>query len=154
MKTLTIGDTVPHFKAVDHLGNPFDSNEIIGKKILVLYFYPKDNTPGCTAQACEFRNQYDDFKMLGAEVIGVSGDTIDTHDTFAQRYKLPFRLLDDQDKKIRTAFGVPTSFFGLLPGRVTYVVDLSGTIVFMFDSTFKATQHIAKALAAVEKLLQ
>ena len=149
---LKIGDKLPNFTAKDNLGNDFDSQNYNGQKPLVIYFYPKDNTPGCTAQACSFRDQYQDFTDLGAEVIGISSDSESSHQTFTNKFKLPFILLSDANSKIRKAFGVPTALFGLLPGRVTYVADKTGTIVMIFDSMM-ATKHIPKALAAVKKLV-
>ena len=148
--TLQVGDKIPNFSAKDSNGNDFDSASIIGKKPIVLYFYPKDNTPGCTAQACSFRDQYEDFKDLGAEVIGISSDSVQSHEKFAKRYKLPFVLLSDSDKKLRNLFGVKTNLFGLLPGRVTYVADKNGIIKLVFDS-MNATSHIPKAFAIVKK---
>lgn len=149
---LKVGDTIPHFTAKDTNGNDFDSKSIVGHKPLVIYFYPKDNTPGCTAQACSFRDQYEDFKDLGAEVIGISGDSSDSHQKFAKQYKLPFILLSDSDTKIRKLFGVPAALFGLLPGRVTYVTDKNGVVQMIFDSML-ATKHIPKALSAIKKLV-
>ena len=149
---LKVGDLIPFFTAKDTNGNDFDSQKYIGQKALVVYFYPKDNTPGCTAQACSFRDQYEDFTDLGAEVIGISSDSQKSHENFASKYKLPFILLSDKDKKIRELFGVPTGMFGLLPGRVTYVADQTGKIVMIFDSML-ATKHIPKALEAVKKLV-
>jgi len=146
------GDNVPKFTTTDTKGNPFDSATIVGKKPLVLYFYPKDNTPGCTAQACSFRDQYEDFLDLGAEVIGVSGDDFTSHQKFTSQYRLPFLLLSDTDKKIRKLFGVPTALLGMLPGRVTYVIDANGIIQMVFNSML-AGQHIPKALAAVKKIV-
>jgi peroxiredoxin Q/BCP len=150
---LKIGDTIPSFTARDTNGTDFDSQNIVGKKPLVIYFYPKDNTPGCTAQACSFRDQYEDFTDLGAEVIGVSSDSIGSHQKFTKQYKLPFILLSDTDKKIRKLFGVPSGMFGLLPGRVTYVTDKNGVIQMIFDSMM-ATKHIPKALEAIKKLVK
>lgn len=149
---LKVGDKIPNFTSKDANGNDFDSQSIVGQKPLVIYFYPKDNTPGCTTQACSFRDQYEDFKDLGAEVIGISSDTVASHLKFSKQYKLPFILLSDFDKKIRKAFGVPTGLFGLLPGRVTYVTDKNGVIKMIFDSML-ATNHITKALQAIKKLV-
>jgi thioredoxin-dependent peroxiredoxin len=149
---LQVGDKIPNFIAKDTQGNDFDSQSIVGQKPLVIYFYPKDNTPGCTAQACSFRDQYEDFTDLGAEVIGISSDSSKSHEKFATRYKLPFILLSDYDKKIRNSFGVPSGMFGLLPGRVTYVADKNGIIKMIFDSMM-ATKHIPKALEAIKKLI-
>ena len=147
---LKIGDKAPSFTAVDADGTPFDSNDIIGKKPVVIYFYPKDNTPGCTAQACGFRDAYEDFIDFGAEVIGVSSDTVSSHKKFTKQFKLPFILLSDSDKKIRKLFGVPNQLFGLLPGRVTYIINKEGTVKMIFDSVM-ATKHIAIALESLKK---
>lgn len=149
---IQVGDVVPQFSAVDTQGNLFDSASVVGEKPVVLYFYPKDNTPGCTAQACSFRDQYEDFLDLGAEVIGISSDGLASHQKFTAQYQLPFLLLSDTDKKIRKLFGVPTAFLGLLPGRVTYVVDAKGVVQMVFNSML-AGQHIPKALEAVKKIV-
>lgn len=137
------GDLVPDFSAKTQNGVVFNWSDYKGKSI-VLYFYPKDNTPGCTTQACGFRDEYSDFRDLGAEVIGVSGDSEVSHEQFAGKYRLPFILLSDSDKKIRKLFGVPTSLFGLIPGRVTYVIDKEGVVQLVFNS-MKANGHIQKA---------
>jgi len=149
---LQVGDKIPNFKAKDSTGNEFDSTSIVGLKPVVFYFYPKDNTPGCTAQACSFRDQYEDFKDLGAEVVGISSDSVSSHEKFAKRYKLPFLLLSDDNKKLRNLFGVKTNLFGLLPGRVTYVADKDGIIQLIFDS-MNATSHIPKALTLLRKFV-
>ena len=146
---LKIGDKAPSFAAVDANGTSFDSKDIIGKKPVVIYFYPKDNTPGCTMQACGFRDSYEDFIDLGAEVIGVSSDTVNSHKKFTNQYKLPFILLSDSDKKLRKLFGVPDKLFGLLPGRVTYIINKEGTITMIFDSVL-ATKHISIALRSLK----
>jgi peroxiredoxin Q/BCP len=148
---LQLGDKIPAFSAKDNNGNIFESSSIVGQKPVVFYFYPKDNTPGCTAQACSFRDQYEDFKDLGAEVIGISSDSTASHKKFIQQYQLPFILLSDNDKKIRKLFGVKPDLFGLIPGRVTYVADKNGIIQFIFDS-MNATNHIPKALETIKKM--
>ena len=147
---LQIGDKIPNFTAKDTNNNDFDSTTIVGQKPVVIYFYPKDNTPGCTAQACSFRDQYQDFTDLGAEVIGISGDSVSSHEKFAKRYKLPFLLLADSAGKLRKLFGVKTNLLGLIPGRVTYVADKDGVIQLIFDSMM-ATKHIPKALDFLKK---
>lgn len=149
---LQVGDKVPHFKTKDTNGHDFDSADLVGKKPLVIYFYPRDNTPGCITEACSFRDQYEDFKDLGAEVIGISSDSVTSHQKFRAQYKLPFILLSDSDKKIRKLFGVPTALLGLLPGRVTYVIDTEGKVIMLFDS-LSATQHLSKALEAVKRFV-
>ncbi len=142
---LTIGDRIPNFSGIDANGNLFESKTIVGIKPVVIYFYPKDNTRVCTEQACSFRDQYEEFKDLGAEVIGISGDSIKSHIQFANKYKLPFTLISDSDKEIRKSFGVPNDYFGLIPGRATYVADKEGIIQLVFDST-SGKIHIDKAL--------
>jgi len=147
---LKIGDKIPSFTSIDSKGDSFDIIEYIGKP-LVIYFYPKDDTPGCTIQACTFRDKYEDFKALGAEVIGISSDSLKSHQKFASRYKLPFILLSDFDKKIRTQFGVPNDFLGLIPGRATYVIDKKGVVQLIFDSA-SAKIHIEKALEILKTM--
>ncbi|WP_395044839.1 peroxiredoxin [Flavobacterium sp.] len=147
---LKIGDKIPNFKLNDANGNLFESSSLLGKPS-VIYFYPKDNTAGCTAQACSFRDQYEDFKDLGAAVIGISSDSVSSHQKFAKQYKLPFVLLSDASKKIRKLFGVPTGMFGLIPGRVTYVADKEGIIKMIFDSMMPKN-HISNALKAIKKM--
>jgi peroxiredoxin Q/BCP len=147
---LIIGDKIPSFTSIDSKGNSFDIKEYIGKP-LVIYFYPKDDTPGCTIQACTFRDKYEDFKALGAEVFGISSDSLKSHQKFVSRYKLPFILLSDFDKKIRIQFGVPNDFLGLIPGRATYVIDKKGVVQLIFDST-SAKIHIEKALEILKTM--
>ncbi|WP_278020475.1 peroxiredoxin [Flavobacterium ginsengisoli] len=150
--SLKIGDIVPNFTAKDNNGELFESQSVLGRKPLVIYFYPKDNTPGCTTEACSFRDQYEDFKDLGAEVIGISDDSVKSHHKFASKYKLPFILLSDQDKRLRKLFGVRNNLFGLLPGRVTYIIDKNGLLISIFDSA-NAAKHIPKALEIVQELV-
>ena len=147
---LKVGDKMPLFTAIDGNGQTFDVSNYAGKP-LVIYFYPKDDTPGCTIQACTFRDQYEDFTALGAEVIGVSSDNETSHKKFASRYKLPFILLADGNKKLRRLFGVPNDLLGLLPGRVTYVIDKEGIIRLVFNS-ISSKIHIDKALQILKKI--
>ena len=147
---LQVGDKIPQFSALKVDGSVFESASLVGHKPVVIYFYPKDNTSQCTAQACSFRDKYEDFKDLGAEVIGISSDGISSHEKFKQQYKLPFVLLSDEDKKIQKIFGVPKALFGILPGRVTYVADKNGIIIMVFNNIM-AANHIPKALRAVKK---
>lgn len=147
---LKVGDKLPNFIAKDTNENDFDSQTIIGKKAVIIYFYPKDDTPQCTAEACAFRDRYEDFKDLGVEVIGISSDSVDSHQKFTKKYNLPFILLSDKGKKIRNLFGVPSGLFGLLPGRVTYLVDDKGVIKMIFESRV-GVKHIAKILETLAK---
>ncbi len=147
---LAIGDAAPHFTLIDQHGNMFDSKDHIGKKPLVLFFYPKDYTPGCTKEACSFRDSYEEFTERGAEVIGISADSESSHRKFASTYKLPFILLADTRNKVRKLFKVEKALFNLLPGRETYVIDKKGKVIMVFNS-MSASQHIARALKALKK---
>ena len=147
---LKVGDKIPNFRAKDTNGNDFDSQKIIGQKPVVIYFYPKDNTPGCTTQACSFRDNYQDFKDLGAEVIGISSDTVQSHIQFKSKFNLPFILLSDNDKKIRKLFGVQNNLL-VIPGRETFVTDKNGAVLLIFNS-MSANIHIKKALEILKKL--
>ncbi|MFM7594933.1 MAG: peroxiredoxin [Flavobacteriales bacterium] len=149
---IRIGDKIPEFTLQNQDGEPVNIQDIIGKKTVVLYFYPKDDTPGCTKEACSFRDQYTVFQDLGCEVIGISSDAPKAHKEFAIKYKLPFPLLADEKKEVRTLFGVPSSFLGLLPGRVTYIIDTEGIVRGIFNSQLNATQHIDEALKVVRVL--
>jgi peroxiredoxin Q/BCP len=144
-----VGAPAPDFTLPNQEGQPISLKDYKGKNAVVLYFYPKDNTPGCTAEACSFRDSYDVFKEAGAEVIGVSSDSEDSHQGFAAKHGLPFVLLSDQGGKVRKLYGVPATF-GLLPGRVTYVIDKEGLVRHVFNSQFGATKHVEEAL----KILQ
>lgn len=146
--SLKIGDTVPYFELKDQIGELFKSDSIIGQRPAVVYFYPKDETPGCTAEACSFRDNYEDFKDLGAEVIGISSDSIGSHKRFAQRHRLPFVLLADTKKKVQRLFKLPKLLFGLYTKRITFVIDANGKVVYVHDSLL-ATSHIKKALKAL-----
>ena len=147
--SLKAGDRAPEINVKDHLGN-IRSNKNLDNP-LVVYFYPKDDTPGCTAEACSFRDNYNLFKVLGAEVWGISGDSQVSHINFAERNDLPFPLLIDEDNKLRKAFGVP-NFMGLIPGRVTYIIDSQGTIRCIFNNLLNGPAHVESALRALEEI--
>jgi peroxiredoxin Q/BCP len=140
-----VGAPAPDFTLPNSQGQPVKLSAYKGQSAVVLYFYPKDNTPGCTAEACSFRDSYDVFKEAGAEVIGVSSDSSDSHQGFADKHGLPFVLLSDQGGSVRKLYGVPATF-GLLPGRVTYVIDKDGIVRHIFNSQFGATKHVEEAL--------
>lgn len=144
-KPVKVGDPVPRFELPDQHGNIVSIESFFGQPF-VIYFYPKDDTPGCTAEACTFRDQYEDFKEVGAEVIGISADSPESHRQFAEKHHLPFILLSDEDNRVRKLFGVPSSMFGLLPGRVTYVVDKEGIVRHFFDSQLQAQKHVKEAI--------
>jgi len=148
---IQVGDTVPDFTLPSQTGTPVRLYDRLGERVVVLYFYPKDDTPGCTAEACAFRDSYQVFAEAGADVIGVSSDPVDRHAAFASRHNLPFTLLSDVGGKVRKLFGVPT-VLGLLPGRVTYVIDRAGTVRHIIKSMMNIGQHIDDAVAVVRQL--
>ena len=146
MNEIKIGSTIPSFTLPDQNGNLFDINAVLGKKNLVIYFYPKDDSPGCTAQACSFQDQFEVFTQADAVIIGISGQSVKSHKEFAEKHRLSFTLLSDDGNKIRKQFGVPTNLFGLLPGRVTYIADKTGKVIYVFNSQTNATKHVDEAL--------
>jgi peroxiredoxin Q/BCP len=142
------GKPAPDFELESDTGETVKLSDLRGQPV-VLYFYPKDDTPGCTAEACSFRDSYEDFQEAGAEVIGVSSDSASSHEKFASRHRLPFTLLSDADGKVRKKYGVPATL-GLLPGRVTFVIDRDGVVRHVFNSQLQATRHVSEALSALE----
>ncbi len=146
MNEIKIGSSIPPFTLPDQNGDLFNINSVIGKKNLVVYFYPKDDSPGCTAQACSFQDQFEVFKQADAIIIGISGQSVESHKEFALKHNLTFTLLSDEGNKIRKQFVVPTNLLGLLPGRVTYVADKTGKVIYIFNSQTEATKHVDEAL--------
>lgn len=143
-----VGDHAPDFSAITHDGNTIRLADFLGKRALVLFFYPRDGTPICTREVCAFRDSYDQFIDAGADVIGVSSDTEESHRTFARQHKLSFPLISDADGSLRKAFAVPKTL-GLFPGRVTYVIDQVGIIRQIFSAQFASDEHVRQALIAV-----
>ena len=143
------GQRAPDFSLPDANGKQVRLADFAGKPV-VLYFYPKDDTPGCTKEACSFRDQYQDFQDAGAVVIGVSSDSSESHRKFAAKHRLPFTLLSDRGGELRKRFGVPATL-GLLPGRVTFVIDAGGVVRHVFNSQLDATRHVAEALGTLRR---
>ena len=148
---INVGDKAPDFTLPSQMGDNVTLSEYFGEKNIVLYFYPKDETKGCTREACEFRDRYDVFTNLGAEVLGVSSDSLESHKSFATHHGLPFLLLSDEEGKVRKLYGVPSTM-GILPGRVTYIIDKKGVIRHIFNSQYKPKKHIEEALKILEEL--
>jgi thioredoxin-dependent peroxiredoxin len=151
--SVSVGDKAPDFTLPSQSGEPVRLQDRLGERVVVLYFYPKDNTPGCTAEACAFRDSHEVFTDAGAEVIGVSSDSADKHTAFADKYQLPFTLLADRGGKVRKLYGVPT-VLGLIPGRVTYVIDRAGVVRQIFNSMNNISGHVNDALDMVRQLQQ
>ena len=148
---IEVGDKAPDFTLPSQSGEQVRLQDRLGDQVVVLYFYPKDNTSGCTAEACAFRDSHETFTDAGAEVIGVSSDSADQHAAFAGRHNLPFTLLSDRGGRVRKSYGVP-SVLGVIPGRVTYVIDRTGTVRLVFSSMTNIDQHVNDALEVVRKL--
>jgi len=146
---ISVGDVVPPVGLKDQDGRLVNLDKFKGKP-LVLYFYPADESPSCTKQACAFRDSYEKFKKSGAEVVGVSGDSPESHKAFKKKYRLPFTLLSDEGNKLRKDWEIPTDFFGALAGRQTYVIDKDGKVQLIFNNQFEPDKHIVETL----KILQ
>lgn len=148
---LRVGERAPAFSRTAHDGRVVEVGGGERAEVLVLYFYPADETLGCTMEACRFRDEYEAFSEAGAEVVGVSPNDLDEHRHFAEHHRLPFALLSDADGELRRKYDVGKSL-GLIPGRVTYVIDRQGVIQHAFSSQLRARQHVAEALAVLRRL--
>jgi peroxiredoxin Q/BCP len=145
MSNIKIGDNAPNFTLNDQDNKPVSLRDYNGLSDVVLFFYPKDFSPGCTKQVCSFRDSYQEFTDLGAVVIGVSSDSVESHKKFLDAYLLPFKLLSDPDGKVRSLYGA-TKGFGLLPGRFTFIIDKAGVVRYIFSSEINMQKHIDVAL--------
>jgi peroxiredoxin Q/BCP len=149
-KNLSVGDAIPSFVLKDQDGKNFDVKDYIGKKILVIYFYPKDESAVCTKESCAFRDSYADFEKAGAMVIGINYASAESHKAFLQNHQLPFVLLSDPDNKVYHLFGVKKKL--MFTGRETFVVDKTGKIVFTFDSFTNGSEHSRKTLEFIKQM--
>lgn len=149
---LEIGTQAPTFTLKNKEGEDIHFGDLIGKKNIVLYFYPKNETPGCTKEACGFRDLYEDFIEAGAEVVGVSGDSIRSHQKFANNRRLPFILLSDPDLKVHKLYEVSSTLFGILRNRITYVIDKEGIVRYAFKSQININKHVGGSLEVVQSL--
>jgi thioredoxin-dependent peroxiredoxin len=148
---VSVGSKAPDFTLPSQSGETVSLEDFIGKKPVVLFFYPKDDTPGCTKQACAFKDDYEEFGKLDAEIIGISSDSVESHKSFASKHDLPFTLLSDEGGKVRRLYGVPSTF-GLFPGRVTYVIDEEGVVRHVFFSQLGVEKHVQEALNALQSI--
>jgi peroxiredoxin Q/BCP len=143
-----VGSKAPDFTLASQSGKMVSLKDFLGEKPVILYFYPKDDTSGCTKQACAFRDDHEEFGKLNAEVIGVSSDSVESHRRFAKKHNLSFTLLSDEGGKVRRMYGVPNTF-GIFPGRVTYVIDEAGVVRHVFSSQIGAVKHVEGALKSL-----
>ena len=145
------GDAAPDFTLIDQQGQPVRMADLIGKQNIVLYFYPKDNTPACTAEACAFRDSFEVFKKAGAIVIGVSDDSPESHAQFAQKNRLPFTLLSDTKSSVRKLYGVPKAMV-VMPGRTTYIIDKQGVVRHVFNDMMDGPKHVSESMRILQTL--
>lgn len=146
-----VGDAAPDFTLRSQTGEEVNLKRLLEGSEVVLYFYPKDNTPGCTTEAKAFRDSHEVFKEMGAEVIGISSDSVDSHSDFAQKCRLPFRILSDEGGRVRKLYGVSPSL-GLFPGRVTYIVDRRGEVRHIFSSQMNPGRHVEEAIRVLSEI--
>ena len=146
-----VGDPAPDFTLRSQTGDEVNLKQVLKRAEVVLYFYPKDNTPGCTAEAKAFRDSHQVFREMGAEVIGVSSDSVESHRGFATKCDIPFTILSDDGGNVRKLYGVPSTF-GLLPGRVTYIIDSAGIVRHVFSSQMNPTRHIEEAMSVLQAI--
>jgi peroxiredoxin Q/BCP len=146
-----VGSVAPNFTLPSQSGEMVSLEDFLGHKPVVLFFYPKDDSPGCTKQVCAFRDNYEEFGRLDAEVIGISSDSVGSHRSFSAEHHLPYTLVSDQGGKVRRLYGVPNTL-GLFPGRVTYVIDRGGVVRHVFSSQVGIDRHVEDALEALESI--
>jgi peroxiredoxin Q/BCP len=149
--SVKVGDKAPDFTLPSQIGDNVTLSEYFGKKNVVLYFYPMDESPGCTKEACTFRDSYEELTSLDAEVLGVSAQSIESHKSFATHYGLPFLLLSDADNKVRKLYGVHSTM-GIIPGRVTFIIDKQGVVRHVFSSQSQAPRHVEEAKETLMEL--
>ncbi len=145
------GDQALAFSLKNQDGQTINLGDYFGKQSVVLFFYPKDHTPGCTKEACTFRDFHSEFESLNCKIFGISSDNVAKHKKFAEDFNLKYDLLADVKKEARKLYKVPTNLLGLVPGRVTYVIDPTGKIAHVFNSQTNPTDHISEALETIKK---
>jgi peroxiredoxin Q/BCP len=149
-KSIKVGEKAPSFSLRDQNDNLFNSADYLGKKILVIFFYPKDESTVCTKEACSFRDSYSDFTKAGALVVGINSASVESHRSFARNHQFPYILLSDPGNMVLKMFGVRDKFF--MSGRETFVVDRSGKVVFTYDSFVNGKAHEKETLKFIQSL--
>jgi peroxiredoxin Q/BCP len=150
--SIQVGDKIPSFTLLNQNNQEVDINSFVGTKNIVIYFYPKDNTPGCTKEACSFRDAMQNLNNLDCEIIGISADSVSSHKAFATQYNLKFNLLSDTNNQIRKLFGVPRNLFGIIPGRVSYICDKEGIVLHIVNSQMNPDKHIQETIETLEAI--
>jgi thioredoxin-dependent peroxiredoxin len=153
MASVKVGDRAPEFALRAQDGEVVKLSDLLIRGPAVVYFYPKDKTPGCTAEAGSFRDSYAEFGEIGAEVVGISSDSVESHQEFASECNLPFKILSDDDGAVRKMYGVQPSM-GFFPGRVTYVIDKGGIVRYVYSSQLHATRHVQEALESLRTIVK
>jgi peroxiredoxin Q/BCP len=148
---LNVGDAAPDFTRLAAGGEQISLSQFRGRSAVVLYFYPRDNTSVCTAEACLFRDNYESFQSAGAEVIGVSPNSLESHRQFANQNRLPFHLLSDADGSLRALYGV-AQILWVIPNRTTFVIDRQGIVRHVYSAMFQAARHVEEALRVLAEL--
>lgn len=149
---LPVGSIAPDFTLPNQNDTPIRLRDLLDQQTAtVLFFYPKDNSAGCTAEACSFRDSYEVFKEAGAEVVGISDDSVTSHEDFISKHRLPYIILSDKGGKVREMYGLPTSL-GFIRSRVTFVLDQSGTVRHVFNSQLRTNDHVTEALRIINQL--
>ena len=147
---IKVGDLFPDFKLEDEKGTSFQLRTSLKKNYLVIFFYPKDDSPGCTMQACHFRDNYSIFNNLNCDIIGISSDSVNKHKEFQNKYSLPFTLLSDSSSELRRSLELPKDFFGLTLGRITFLINSKREILFIFRSSLNMKAHINAVLKVLK----
>lgn len=150
---IRVGDALPEFTLVDQSNTPVSTADFKGQP-LVIFFYPKDHTPGCTAQACDFRNYESEFQAVGAQVIGINEASVESHKGFAAKHNLKYPILSDPGHKVRKSFGAPGLLFNTVANRITYVTDDNHRVVYIFKSLLRATDHVEESLAFLKSVVK
>jgi peroxiredoxin Q/BCP len=150
-RSVSVGDPAPDFTLLAATGEPVSLSQFKGRSEVVLFFYPKDQSLVCTVEACYFRDSFDALQSAGAEVIGISADPVESHRRFAERNRLPFRLLSDPDGSVRARYGVPRTL-GVIPGRVTYLIDSQGIVRHIVSSQFQPGRHVTEMLSVLKQI--
>ena len=150
---IKVGDALPAFTLLDQNNQPVNTTDFLGQP-LVIFFYPKDHTPGCTAQVCDFRNYESEFQAANAQVIGINDADVASHRGFAEKYNLTYPILSDPGHKVRKSLGASGLLFNTVANRITYVTDENHRVVYIFKSLLRATDHVEESLVFLKSVVK